>query len=66
MGNSWFETDEDHNKIYKMWLSFRDKAILGIGGITMNERLYLFGLFEEFETYQNQESEHRINIIGDP
>ena len=60
IGNSWFEKDEDHSKIYKMWSLFRDKAILGIGGMTMNERLYWFGLFDEFDACQNQESKLRI------
>ena len=60
IGNSWFEKDEDHSKIYKMWSSFRDEEILGIVGMTMNERLYWFGLFDEFDACHNQESKLRI------
>ncbi len=32
-----------------MWTEFRNSAIDGIGGMTMNERLYWFGLFDLFE-----------------
>ena len=68
IGNTWFETDDNHSKIYKMWSSFRDKAIFGIGGMTVNERLYWFGLFDEFDACQNQESKLRIynKIMASP
>ena len=55
IGNTWIEKNEDHEKICQMWSSFRDEAISGIGGMTMNERLYLFGLFERFDACANQE-----------
>jgi len=60
IGNSWFEEDEDHSEIYKLWSSFRDEAIFGIGGMTMNERLYWFGLFDEFYACRNEESKLKI------
>ncbi len=49
LGNSWLSTDAVHTVVYSLWASFRTQAIDGIGGMTMNERLYFFGLFEEFE-----------------
>ena len=60
IGHSWFEKDEDHSKIYKLWSSFHDDEILGIGGMTMNERLYMFGLFDEYDACQNEESKLKI------
>ena len=60
IGNSWFEKDEDHHEIYKMWLKFRNEAILGIGGMTMNERLYWFGLVDEFDACNGDEA--KLNI----
>ena len=45
-GNAWFEKDDDSNAFYRNWCHFRELAIDGIGGMTMNERLYVFGLFE--------------------
>ena len=56
IGSSWVESDEDHEKVYQLWSSFRDEAILGIGGMTMNERLYFFGLLNRFDSTPNQES----------
>ena len=55
LGNTWIENNEDHEKIYQMWSSFRDEAISDIGGLTMNERLYWFGLFERFDACASQE-----------
>ena len=55
IGNTWIEKNEDYEKVYQMWSSFRDEAISEIGGMTMNERLYLFGLFERFDACVNEE-----------
>ena len=49
IGNTWIKKDGDHETIYSYWSTFRDNAIHGIGGMTMNERLYWFGLFDEFD-----------------
>jgi len=54
IGNSWIENNDTHETIYHMWSSFRDEAITGIGGMTMNERLYYFGLFERFDDCEDQ------------
>lgn len=55
LGNSWVGVDEDYNKIYRLWSAFRDEAIAGIGGMTMNERLYWFSLFERFDASHDEE-----------
>ena len=49
IGNTWIEKQTDFDKIYGMWTEFRNSAIDEIGGMTMNERLYWFGLFDLFE-----------------
>lgn len=54
-GNVWMPEEEDHSKAYNFWSSFRDDAVHGIGGMTMNERLYTFGLFERFESCKSEE-----------
>lgn len=59
-GNSWIKKDEDYNRIYHVWSSFRDQAIAGIAGMTMNERLYWFGLFDEFDACPDQEAKLKI------
>lgn len=51
-GNSWIESEETHNHLYRLWSAFKKEAIEGISGMTMNERLHWFGLFERFEESQ--------------
>jgi hypothetical protein len=55
IGNSWISREEDHQRVYGLWSSFRDEAIGGIGGMTMNERLYWFGLFDRFDGSTKEE-----------
>ncbi len=59
-GYSWIEKDEDHNSIYNLWSTFKDEAISGIQGMTMNERLYMFCLFDEFDKCKNKQEKLRI------
>jgi hypothetical protein len=49
IGNVWIDKQTDFEEIYGMWSDFKNFAIDGIGGMTMNERLYWFGLFDLFE-----------------
>lgn len=58
-GNVWIPSEEDHSKAYHIWASFRDDAIRGVGGMTMNERLYAFGLFERYDSCKT-ETEKRV------
>ena len=60
IGHSWIADKDDHKRIYELWSNFRDNAISGIGGMTMNERLYWFGLFDEFDACQNEKSRLKI------
>ena len=55
IGNTWIEKNEVHSKIYHLWSSFRDEAISGIEGMTMNERLYWFGLFNRFDAFESED-----------
>jgi len=60
LGNSWIQRDEDHARVYALWSAFRDGAIAGIGGMTMNERLYYFSLFDRFDTSYNEKEKLTI------
>jgi hypothetical protein len=59
LGNIWLENNFDYLHIYSEWSKFRDFAIDGIGGMTMNERLYHFGLFEEYEKASNEKEKEK-------
>ena len=59
-GNMWIEKRTDFDKVYGMWTEFRNSAIDGIGGMTMNERLYLFGLFDLFDNAKNDAEQEKF------
>jgi len=56
-GNSWITSEETHSHLYKLWSSFKVAAISDIGGMTINERLYWFGLFDRFESATEAEQQ---------
>jgi hypothetical protein len=45
-GNVWFENTEVSNQFYENFCAFTDENIKNIDGMTMNERLFQFSLFE--------------------
>jgi len=49
-GTVRFKREYESNKFHKMIKGFNAECIDGIGGITINERLYAFWLFEIFDT----------------
>ncbi|MEC3908897.1 hypothetical protein VOI54_17880 [Tamlana sp. 2201CG12-4] len=59
LGNSWIDKPTDFDKVYAMWTEFRKSAIDGIGGMTMNERLYWFGLFGLFDNAKNDAEQEK-------
>ena len=56
LGNVWIEREQDHARIYAMWSAFSREAVDAIQGMTMNERLYWFGLFARFEASAGETS----------
>jgi len=48
-GNVWFKDPDQQNKFWSNLQSFKEHAIDGIGGMTVNERLYWFGMFDEWD-----------------
>ena len=59
-GHSWIECEETHNHLYKLWSSFNTSAIGSIGGMTMNERLFWFGLFDQFDSCKSEAKKQLI------
>jgi hypothetical protein len=59
-GSTWIEKRTDFDKVYGMWSEFKNSAIDGIGGMTMNERLYWFGFFDLFDNAKNDSERKKI------
>ena len=59
LGNTWIEKPTDFDKVYELWTEFRNSAIDGIGGMTMNERLYWFGLLDLFDKAKGNEDQDK-------
>lgn len=49
LGNAWIASDQEFKDIYRLWSQFCEDAVFGIRGMTMNERLYWFGLVTLFD-----------------
>lgn len=58
-GNVWFKDQSKQNEFWLNLQVFKDKAVTGIGGLTVNERLYWFGLFGEWDS-SNETDQQRI------
>ncbi len=58
-GNVWFGDRQAQNDFYERFQRFREEAIQSIVGMSINERLYRFGLMEHWDRSDN-ESRGRI------
>ncbi|QYJ78263.1 hypothetical protein [Shewanella acanthi] len=58
-GNVWFQDTEASNKFHSDFHNFKNAAIDNIGGLTLNERLYWFGLFGAWEN-ANETNQQRL------
>ena len=56
-GNIWFKGSDTSNELYDRFQEFKHTAIDGIGGLTLNERLYWFGLFESWDCAGDEHQE---------
>ena len=52
IGHTWIASDQQHAQVYALWSAFRRDRIEAIHGMTMNERLYSFGLLDRFYAVQ--------------
>jgi len=60
LGNVWIQSDAEYSAIYKAWSEFRDEVGAQLRGMTMNERLYLFGLVGAFDAATSVAETDRI------
>jgi hypothetical protein len=68
IGNSWIASDEEHKTVYSLWSAFRDECIAGRRGMTINERLYCFDLFDAWDSAKTEEGRavvrHKIDFVA--
>jgi len=60
IGNSWIERAEIHKTIYALWSEFVSTEINIIGSLTINERLFAFGLMSQFDSASTEQQRERI------
>jgi hypothetical protein len=65
IGNSWITSGEEHKNVYALWSAFRDECIKGRGGMTMNERLYSFDLFDAWDNAATAEARTLVRLKVD-
>jgi hypothetical protein len=66
IGKTWFPSDAEHRAVYALWSAFRSQCIAGRGGMTINERLYCFDLFDAWDQAKTDEDRaairHKIDL----
>ncbi|PCJ30312.1 MAG: hypothetical protein COA99_18255 [Moraxellaceae bacterium] len=60
-GNVWFKSKSISDEFNEQWTKFKTIAIDGIGGLTLNERLYWFGMFDSWDN-ADEHDKLRIRI----
>ncbi len=55
--NTWFVDQLAQDEFWANLQLFKQKAVDGLGGMTVNERLYWFGLFDEWDKRGEAEQE---------
>lgn len=54
------QSQAEHSNAYQLWREFKHDAIDRIDGMTMNERLFFFGLFERFDQSDTEKQKHAV------
>jgi len=60
IGNTWISSEEEHKQIYHLWSEFKSNAVKCVRGMTMNERLFCFGLMYRFDTARTEQERKAI------
>jgi len=60
IGNTWIESESEHNGVYQLWTDFKEENIQIIQGMTMNERLVSFGLIKRYDNSRTREEKDVI------
>lgn len=55
-GNTWLNEDAAYSKAYSSWDKFKSLVTQSIHGMTVNERLFVLGLLDEFDSASAKKS----------
>jgi hypothetical protein len=62
-GNTWFRDEVAYKRTYTEWDIFKVLVAQSIHGMTVNERLFSLGLFEEFNEAVARQDESRLRGV---
>ena len=62
IGNSWISSEEEQKQIYRLWSEFKSDTVKSVRGMTMNERLFRFGLMDRFDTARTEQKRMTIYV----
>jgi len=48
-GTVWIDSEDIHNAAYELWQTFLKLVVDRVDGMTVNERLYHFSLFDAYD-----------------
>lgn len=68
IGNTWLASEEEHKSIYCLWSEFKSETVRCIHGMTMNERLFCFGLMSRFDAARTEQERKAIyaKLLANP
>ena len=68
IGNTWIASEEEHKSIYRLWSEFKTEAVRCIHGMTMNERLFCFGLMSRYDAARTEQERKAIyaKLLANP
>ena len=62
-GNTWLKDNASYSKAYKAWDRFKELFVRSIHGMTVNERLFNLGLFDDFDAAVEKKDEARLRAV---
>jgi hypothetical protein len=67
-GNTWIASEEEHKNICRLWSEFKSETVRCIQGMTMNERLFCFGLMSRFDAARTEQERKAIyaKLLANP
>lgn len=62
-GNTWLQDGDAYLKAYSAWNDFKSLFTQSIHGMTVNERLFVLGLLDEFDSASKRKSRCKMEQV---